>query len=283
MATLALGNFDGVHIAHKAVLENAARQGDAVCLMFRTHPLEALTGSAPARLLSAEQAREKIAACGIRRCAYLAFEEVRELSPEEFFREVLLQRFHAECICCGYNYTFGKNKAGNVSLLQKLCEANGVKLIVADEVKYKGTPISSSRIRRCIAEGNIEAANAMLGYTFFYEGKVEAGKKLGRELGFPTINQYFEAGQVKPFAGVYASTVRVGARRYKGLTNIGDNPTVSTDSFRSETYLFDFEGDLYGETARVELRRFVRQEKKFESIEALRRQVLEDIERAKNV
>ncbi|MBR2589914.1 MAG: riboflavin biosynthesis protein RibF [Clostridia bacterium] len=283
MVSIALGNFDGVHLAHKAVLKNAAAYDNSICLLFDTHPLAVMQGKAPARLLSREQTEQKIRACGIKRCEYLDFSGVKDLSPEQFFEDILLARYGAQVISCGYNYTFGKARAGDVSLLQKLCRENDVALCVASEVDYGGESISSTRIRRCIESGEIAQANAMLGYRFFYESEIVQGKQLGRELGFPTINQYLDEETIKPLSGVYASIVTLRGQEYRGLTNIGDNPTIGSDAFRSETYLFGFDECAYGETAKIELTDFIREEKKFDTLEALRAQVLSDVERAKDV
>ena len=282
MKAIALGNFDGVHIAHRAVLQEAARQGEAVCLLFREHPLALLQGKAPERLLSAAETEKKILACGISRCEYLDFSAVKDLSPEAFFETVLMETLGAEHICCGFNYSFGKGKAGNAAVLAELCRLHGVTLSVSEPVLFEGEPVSSSRIRHCIREGAIEKANQMLGYPFSFENAILEGKHLGRELGFPTINQLLPAGLVKPRAGVYASEVLLEGNRYRGLTNIGDNPTIGGDCFRSETYLFDYEGNAYGKTARVALIEFIREEKAFSCLEELRAQVLADIERAKD-
>lgn len=283
MPAIALGNFDGVHLAHRAVLEKAAAYDNSICLLFRRHPVEVLTGKAPGRLLTPAQTEQKILQCGIGQCVYLDFEQVRDMAPEQFFEEILIKQLGADVLCCGYNYTFGKQKTGDVTTLKALCAAHGVDLCVADEVDVEGEPVSSTAIRRYIRQGNIEKANAMLGYPFFYEGVIVEGKRLGKTLGFPTINQLFGAGMVKPKAGVYASTVTLRGNTYKGLTNIGDNPTIGTDGFRSETYIFDFEKEVYGESAKIRLHAFLREEKKFESVAALTAQVLGDIERAKDV
>ena len=283
MLAIALGNFDGVHLAHRAVLEHAAAFDNSICLRFRRHPSEVITGKAPDRLLTTAQTEQKILQSGIGRCVYLDFEQVRDMAPAQFFEEILIKKLGADVLCCGYNYTFGKGKAGDVSVLKALCEAHGVTLLVAEEIDFEGESISSSAIRRHIRAGEIETANAMLGYPFFYEGEIVQGKQLGRTLGFPTINQLFGAGMVKPKPGVYASTVTLRGKTYRGLTNIGDNPTIGTDGFRSETYVFDFEKEVYGESAKIELHSFIRGEKKFESVAALTAQVLSDIERAKYV
>ena len=282
MASVALGNFDGVHIAHRTVLEKAARQGDSVCLLFDKHPLEVLQGKAPERLLDADKTRQKIAACGIERCVYLDFEALKDNSAEWFFQTVLLEQLHADHIFCGYNYSFGKNREGDVKTLARLCARHGVTLHVEAPVEFEGAPVSSSRIRHCLHRGEVEQANRMLGYNFFFESEVVQGKQLGRELGFPTMNQYLPEQMVKLRAGVYASVLTLEGKAYRALTNIGNNPTLGTDGFRSESYVFEYSGNAYGKTARVELLQFIREEQKFDTVQALKAQVSADIERAKN-
>ena len=281
MVAVALGNFDGVHLAHRAVLQNAAQYDKSVCLLFSRHPREVLTGKAPARLLTKEQTERKIKACGIARCHYVDFEQVKEDTPARFFSDILVGELHADVICCGYNYTFGRQRSGDVQTLRALCEQAGITLLVSPEMDYEGESISSSRIRACIRAGNIEAANAMLGESFFYESEIVEGKKLGRTLGFPTINQFLDESLVKPLSGVYASEVIIEGKHYRGLTNIGDNPTIGGEAFRSETYVFGLAREVYGLLASVALTRFIREEKRFESTAQLKAQVLGDIERAK--
>lgn len=283
MSSIALGNFDGVHIAHMQVLKAAAEHPDSLCLLFKKHPYEVLTGKNPERIYPPEICEKKICACGIKRIEYLDFEEIMYYSPERFFEEILVGRFNAGVISCGYNYTFGAEKSGNTTTLKALCAEKGIRLIVSPKVEYGREAVSSSRIRRAIKEGKIEDANAMLGTTYFYSGIIEKGKQLGRTLGFPTINQYFGDDVLKPLSGVYESEVILKGKKYKGLTNIGDNPTLKNDSFRSETYVFGLGDEVYGETASVFLKRFVREERQFSSVEDLKKQVLSDIERVKNV
>ena len=283
MNAIALGNFDGVHIAHMQVLKAAAEHRNSLCILFKKHPYEVLTGKNPERIYPQSICEKKIYACGIEKIEYLDFEEIMDWSPERFFEEILVGRYNAGVISCGYNYTFGKDKAGNTTTLKALCAERAIKLIVSPKVEYKSEAVSSSRIRKAIKTGKIEEANAMLGTTYFYSGKIENGKRLGRELGFPTINQYFDKDTLKPFSGVYESEVIIKGEKYKGLTNIGSNPTLKNDSFRSETYILNFSEDVYGQTATVMLKHFVREERRFSSVEELRKQVLSDIERIKNV
>ena len=281
MKSVALGNFDGVHIGHQAVLQAAARLGDSVCLLFDKHPLEVLAGKAPERLLSRQQTVLKILSCGIKKITYADFAMIKDETPAQFFERFLMHYLHAGALSCGYNYSFGKDRAGDVAQLEALCKAHGVALTVAPPVEFEGEAVSSSRIRACIREGQIEKANQMLGYRFFFEEEIVEGKHLGRKLGFPTINQCFPAELVKPRAGVYASRVTIEDKSYRGVTNIGSNPTIGSDSFRAETYLFDFRKNAYGKTACVELCRFIREERKFESVAALQAQVFMDLEGAR--
>lgn len=281
MTAVALGNFDGVHIAHKAVLEKAAEFENSICLLFNEHPLKVISGKSPKLILSAENTESKIRHSGIKKIVYLNFSDIKDYTPSKFFDKIILTDCKADTVVCGYNYTFGKNKSGNAELLKEFCEKSGVKFFSVPEIEYESLPISSTRIRRAIESGEIEKANEMLGYEFFYNGKIETGKRLGRTLGFPTINQYFGSETVKPLSGVYLSEVTLLGEKYMGLTNIGSNPTIGTDNFRSETFIFDFNGEVYGENAYVSLKNFIRPEKKFSSVEELRQTVQNDIERAR--
>lgn len=281
MIAAALGNFDGVHTAHKAVLSKAAECENSVCVLFKEHPMKVLKGTSPKLILSNENTEKKILEAGIKNICYLDFAQIKDYEPEKFFYEILVEKIGVNIISCGYNYTFGKDRRGDVSLLKKLCDENGIELFALSEVEFEREAISSSRIRRAIESGDIEKANAMLGYEFFYNGEIQNGKHLGRELGFPTINQYLGAEIVKPLSGVYLSRVFLNSKQYMGLTNIGENPTIGTDNFRSETYIFDFNENVYGKNATVSLKSFIRPEKKFLSLEELEQTVKNDIERAR--
>lgn len=280
MTAAALGNFDGVHLAHRSVLEKAAAFDDSVCVMFREHPSKVLFGKEPKLILSPEDNVKKILNTGIKKIEYLDFAEVMDYEPRRFFEEILIKKFGVSFISCGYNYTFGREGKGDVRELRELCREYGAELCALPEVEYKGEAVSSTRIRHEIERGNIEDANVMLGYKFFYHGEIVMGNQLGRQLGFATINQMFTSSAVKPLSGVYLSQVEFGDEIYSGITNIGDNPTVGENCFRSETHILNFERDVYGKDATVSLEKFIRGEKKFSSLEELSRQVHKDIERA---
>jgi len=279
---IALGAFDGLHTAHMAVLEAAARQAGTytpAVLLFDQHPQQALTGSAPPRLLTDDERGAMLRGLGLE-LLYAKFGEIKGLSPRAFFEEVLLGRFHAEALCCGYDYSFGAGALGHVDELKELCDAHGVLLRATPEIDYRGAPVSSTRIRQALEEGNLADANAMLGRPFGYAFPVEEGEHIGRALGFPTLNQAFAQGFAVPRHGVYASQAFVGGQWRASVTNIGTRPCFAGDALRSETHMIGFAGDLYGQRVPVRLLRYLRPEKKFEDIEGLKRQIAVDIRQA---
>ena len=181
-------------------------------------------------------------------------------------------------VCCGFNYTFGDKGRGTPEMLDRMCAEKGVVFEAADATVLDGTPVSSTRIRNALAGGNVELANRMLGRPFQYRQQVVDGDKRGRTWGIPTINQPYPEELVVPRHGVYASRCVVDGRTYFGATNIGVRPTVrENDILSSETYLLDYEGDLYGKYVDVCLLKFLRPEKKFDSFEALEEQIHTDI------
>lgn len=282
MSSIAMGSFDGIHIAHKKVLENAClHKGEkSICLTFREHPGKCLNGKAPAALLTADDAYEKIKQTGIDEIVCLDMNEIKDYSPEKFFEKILIEQLGAKYLSCGYNYTFGKNRQGNTETLKLLCSGSEVKLNITDEIEYKGEPISSSRIRKAIGNGEIKDANNMLGYDFGYTSEVVHGKHMGRQFGFPTANLYLDESLVKPRFGVYTSSIEIDGNIYYGVTNIGTSPTVGGKGWRSETHIFDFEKDIYGRKITVTLKNFLRKEKRFNNKNELIAAVKADIIKA---
>jgi len=278
---IALGAFDGLHTAHMAVLETAARQAGyaPAVLLFDEHPQRALAGRAPPRLLTDGDRDAMLRALGLELlCA--SFGEIKDMPAREFFGEVLLGRFGAGVLCCGYDYTFGAGAQGGVGELRRLCGRRGVLLRTTPEIDHMSAPVSSTRIRPALREGNLEDANAMLGRPFGYAFPVEEGAHIGRVLGFPTINQAFPEGFAVPRRGVYASQAFVEGTWRPGVTNIGTRPSFAGSALKSETHIFDYEGDLYGQRIPVRLLRFLRPERKFADIEDLKRQIAADTQNA---
>lgn len=285
---LALGNFDGVHIGHRAVIGAAvqmARRWELLpgAVIFQEHPQKALRGSAPAQLCNGRIRLRAFEAAGAQTVCVLDFERIRGLSPEAFVERILVRGLHARALACGYDYRFGADRAGDADLLRQLCTRYGIRFAMAQEVDFDGLPVSSTRIRTALEEGRVEQANAMLGRPFCYDFTVVGGDHRGRKLGAPTINQYFPAGFVVPKFGVYASHTLVKGRVYPSVTNIGLRPTIGTQSLRSETYIMDFSGDLYGQNIEVSLLHFLRGEIRFDSLEALRAQIAADAGAARSL
>lgn len=283
--SIALGNFDGVHIGHKKVVAAAKEAGerlDAVpsVLLFEPHPREALSGKRPARLITENLrllALEKAGAYGF---FHIDFEEIMNLEPEDFFSEIIVGEINAVAVSCGYNFRFGKNGKGDVKLLKELCERNNIEFYAAPEIDYKNEPVSCTRIRKAVENGEAEDVFNMLGRPFMYDFTVVGGDKRGRLLGAPTINQFFPEDFAVPKHGVYAAAAFVDNKWHAAVANIGLRPTIGTESLRSETCIIDFNGDLYGKNVPVGLLKFLREEKKFDSLEELSAQIADDAKEA---
>lgn len=283
---VALGYFDGLHRAHIEVLRNAlaekSRGVTPVALLFDEHPLHAIAGKDVPALLQEDKRDEILSSMGLE-TVVLPFSQLRELSPREFVSRVLVGELNAVSVFCGFDYRFGKDGEGSVDALRQLGEEFGFSVHAVPERTMNGEKISSTDIRRKITDGEIAAANELLGRPFGFSAPVFSGDHRGRTLGMPTINQYLPENLVVPRFGVYVSRVIRNGKEYKGLTNIGSRPTFGEGTVRSETYIFDFEGDLYGKTVEIRLLAFLRPERRFDSAEELVRQIREDIKNAASV
>lgn len=284
---VALGNFDGLHKGHLAVISEAVIERDnglLPCIVtFEDHPQKTLRGNAPKRLMSKnlyEKETEKLGCKTVR----ISFEMVRNMSPEEFFSEILIKKLHADFVVCGFNYRFGKNGAGNAEILGRLCKEHGISFSCVQGVEFENESISSTRIRKTVENGEIEKVNAMLGRFFSYDFEVVTGDRIGAKvLGFPTINQIFPEDHIVPKNGVYASASEIDGKLYPSMTNIGKRPTVGGEQLRSETCILGFSGDLYGTNTIVKLISYIRDEIKFPSLEALSEQLKRDSEKAEKI
>lgn len=286
-SSVALGYFDGLHKGHQAVLgkalEKAAEKGlTPVVMLFDIHPRKLLTGKVPPMLLSEERKRKLLEKMGFEVVDF-NFHEAMNYSNEEFEQKILIEKLNAKVVVCGYDYRYGKGGKGNAETLKTEMRASDTEVYSLDPVYLGADTVSSTKIRHLISEGEIEKANEMLGVFFTYDFEVRRGDGIGRKLGFPTINQYFPEDFIVPRYGVYASMTRIDGKEYSSVTNVGIRPTVGGDSMRSETCIFDFSGDLYGKIVEVSLIKFLRKEKKFDSLEQLQRAIDKDIENSKAV
>lgn len=282
-AFVALGTFDGLHIGHKAVItaEKTEYQRQIV-LMFNEHPLVRLKGENPGELITQEKAKTILDAWGVSP-EYIDFSEICDLSPETFVDEILIKRYNAKSLACGFNYRFGKNASANAEELMRLCAEREIKITVVDAINFENEPVSSSRIRKAIANGDMKAVKGMLGRYFSYDFPVAHGDERGRKLGLPTINQFFTDDFAVPEYGVYASFTKVNGEVYPSVTNIGIRPTIGNSEKRSETNIIGFDGDIYGQCPEVFLVEKIRNEMKFSSLDELKQQISKDREYALNI
>ena len=279
----AIGNFDGVHPGHRRLFDIcrkiAERQGgDVLALTF--DGLDKGNGQ-----LTTRADREMyLRVAGVDHVISVDFETVRNMTPREFVQEYLVGRIDPSAVVCGEDFRFGCGASGNAELLCKLMNEYNIPVHIADTVMLDDKPVSTSRVKSALSEGDAEAAAMILGRRYSFAYPVEIGKRLGRTIGAPTINQRFPAGMFVPKYGVYATVTEIGDREYPSVTNIGVRPTVDDgDSVTAETYIIGYEGDLYGETIRVSLRKYLRDEIKFDSVEALAEQIRKDADESINL
>lgn len=278
---VALGNFDGLHAGHMAVIDAAKDMAKRLhvmpfALVFKEHPMTVLTGEPFACLFTADQRAAAFKRAGVTLCL-LDFMELKDMEPREFFDKIIVKRMGAKGVCCGFNYTFGKNGLGTPKDLKQFCDEAGIEFSMSDELDFEGEPISSSRIRDEIENGDIEKANKMLGYAFSFRQVVIDGDKRGRIMGTPTINQSLPKDIIHPRNGVYVSKVYCFGREYFAITDIGTRPTIYNDGEPVvETHILDFNGNLYGQVIKVELLSYIREEKKFDGVAELEKQICED-------
>ncbi|WP_316607743.1 riboflavin biosynthesis protein RibF [uncultured Ruminococcus sp.] len=278
-SAVALGFFDGVHLGHRAVLKACAGSGlHRVVLTFSQPPAKTIGRACPPLLTDNARKAALLGELGAEDVIFADFASLRELSPAEFVRSILYERLHAKQVYCGFNYRFGKDGDGDTALLTVLCSEYGIGVTVIEPVYLDGEAVSSTRIRACIAAGEVGRAAEMLGGCYTIEGDIGGGNHIGTTMGFPTVNIPIGEGLCVPRYGVYAARITIDGRTFTAATNIGVHPTVEVISRPlCESFLLDFEGgDLYGKHAVCELRQFIRGERKFESIEELQTQIRHD-------
>ncbi|MBP1636862.1 MAG: ribF [Acidobacteria bacterium] len=287
---LALGNFDGLHRGHARILERvvrtaAERNATPLLLTFDPHPTRVVRpDKAPPLLMTLGQKIEAAGRAGIQGVAVVRF--TRELSgwdPETFVRRVLVDWLHVAEVWVGANFLFGHDRAGNFTRLRSLGARYGFRAERIDPVRYKDFVVSSTRIRRLIAEGRVDEAGALLGRHYFLDGVVVHGLQRGRLLGFPTANLE-TPNELLPPNGVYATVAGVGGVLYPSVTNIGVRPTFHQPSaVVVEAHLLDREIDLYGAEMRLSFLQRVRDERTFDGVEALKAQIAADCDRARRL
>jgi riboflavin kinase/FMN adenylyltransferase len=285
---VAVGVFDGVHRGHKAVFD-AVRQasgGLELCaLTFGSHPATVVADEpAPLMLMTLDRRLELLDEAGIEAVAVIDFDNaVRHLSPRAFVEVFLTGALNADLVAVGRGFRFGYQAEGTVDHLRLLGQELGFDVVEAQIVNLHGTEVRSSSIRASIAMGSVELAARMLGRPFEIAGAVVEGDRRGRTIGFPTANIMMPEGVVRPAGGVYAVRCLVGGSRIDGVCNVGTRPTFGGGEESIEVHLYDIDVDLYGKTVLVEFVDRIRDEKRFESVEALVAQINVDIATAKSI
>lgn len=277
---VAMGVFDGVHLGHRAVINQAVFCREAgltpAVFTFKNQTVRK-KGEKIDEVLSDGLKAERFEGLGAEIVVSPDFSDIKELSPEEFAREILVKKLNATVLSCGSDFRFGKNAKGDCETLKKLGEKLGFEVKICEPVTLGGEVVSSTAIRNFVKNGEIHKANLMLGEDFSMELEVVHGAELGRTWNFPTINQIIPKRQVTPKFGVYCSGVLIDGKTYKGVTNIGVKPTVNIKTEPlAETFIMNYHGDLYGRKLKLSLYEFIREEKKFDSLEELKNEICEN-------
>ena len=270
---VALGSFDGLHSGHLSLVNKIIElanenKGRSIVYTFKNHPRTLIKGATPPKLLMDNESKEEILeALGVDLIYFEEFnEEYMKLTPEGFIK-YLCEKFKVKGIVVGFNYRFGYKNIGNIEMLKELSTKYGYELYVMEPCNYENEVISSTRIRDELLNGNVDKAMKMLNRPYIIKGKVVHGKKLGRTIGFPTANLDYSKEALIPRKGVYYTNVQWQGKIYKGITSVGNNPTVNGDKLTIETYILDFNNDLYGHNIKVYFIKKIRDEKKFNSID----------------
>ena len=274
-----IGFFDGVHRGHRFLFAQLQEQARLLNLSsaiytFREHPKQVLTGEAPAMLTTYTEREERLRTYG--EVHFLDFAQVRHLTAEQFMR-YLHEEQGVDVLLMGYDHHFGSDRLKGFSEYEHVGKQIGLRILRAFECLVDSLPVSSSRIRKLLAAARIDQVNRLLGYIYSISGVVEHGNAIGATLGFPTANIRLNSYKQLPASGVYAVSANLDGVEYKALANIGTNPTVGNDHVSLEVHLLDFQGDLYDKQLTISFLSFLREERRFDSLEELKQQITADI------
>lgn len=279
---VALGSFDGIHKGHLALINKSielSKNNDALSMVytFKNHPRAFINKEGAPKLLVTLHEKVKILEdLNVDLSSFVEFDRnFMKLEPEGFI-DNLIRNYNVKGIVVGFNYRFGHKNKGDVKLLKELCDLKGIELCVIEPFTYKAEVVSSTRIRKALLEGELDDANNMLGRYFFLSGEVVSGKRIGRTINFPTANLKTDEKVILPKIGVYYTNVEVNRKIYKGITSVGNNPTVNGKNITVETHILNFHEDIYGKNIKLYFISKIRSEKKFNSLEELKEQLIKD-------
>lgn len=275
--------FDGVHLGHQSIIQKLktiaeAKNLKSAILTFWPHPRKVFNPNDDLKLLNTiEEKKYLLQKNGLNHLFLKEFDEdFRNLTGEEFVKQILVEKLQVKHLIVGYDHTFGKNRSGDFSLLKKMGPEFGFEVEQVEAVSYKGVNISSTQIRNALSAGNVIFANEMLGYNYSLSGTVVHGKKIGRTIGYPTANIEVDDLKLLPKKGAYIVDVFVKNQHYKGMLCIGTNPTVNGTKVSVEVYILDFDEDIYDQEISVNFRDFLHEEIKFNGLEELMIRLDED-------
>jgi len=285
-AVVTIGTFDGVHLGHQKIVEQLQQEaarigGETVIITFHPHPRTVVSHQPVFLINTIEEKIELLDKKGIDHLVVVPFTaEFSQQSPEDYVEQFLVRKFRPHTIIIGYDHRFGQGRKGDYKLLEALSPEFGYRLLEIPGQVINEITVSSTLIREAILKGDVMAANALLGYEFFFQGRVIDGKKLGRALGYPTANLSVEnAEKLVPGNGIYVVQVEfIGAGIKGGMMSIGVRPTIGVTERTIEVNIFDFDKEIYGETMRVYVKKYLREEMKFDNLEELKRQLAIDKE-----
>jgi riboflavin kinase / FMN adenylyltransferase len=288
-AVVTIGTFDGVHLGHQQILQQLKQEagrigGETVIITFHPHPRKVVASSQPIYLINTiEEKKMLLEMQGIDHLVVVPFTaEFSQQSPEDYIEQFLVKKFQPHTIIIGYDHRFGQGRKGDYKLLEALSPRFGYRLVEIPAQVINENTVSSTLIRESVLKGDITAANALLGYNFFFSGKVVHGKKLGRELGYPTANLEIETEEkLVPGNGIYVVEVARPGRHtviYGGMMSIGVRPTIGVTERTIEVNIFDFDEEIYDEKIQVTVLKYLREEKKFNNLEELKEQLAVDKE-----
>ena len=274
-----IGNFDGVHKGHQVLIEKTATYAKArgiksAVFTFLNHPINYFVPEKVKNIFDEKEKERLIEGFGIDYIIDIPFDKaMTQISAEQFIVKILKDKIHAKKIVVGYDFTFARNKEGTVDVLREMGHEYGIEVEIVQPIKINGIRVSSTFIRELISEGRVDEIPQYLGTPYVIEGEIIHGKANGRKMGYPTANISLKDQIIKPKNGIYASRVIIDGKKYFGATNVGINPTVNGKYLSIETNILDFDEDIYGKRVRIEFLEKIRDEKKFESLDELRKQL----------
>jgi riboflavin kinase/FMN adenylyltransferase len=285
-SVITIGTFDGVHRGHQKVIQSLQEEarrigGETVLITFHPHPRKIVNAATSLQLINTlDEKISLLSQHGIDHLVVVPFtEDFSQQTPEAYIENFLVQHFHPHTIIIGYDHHFGKDRKGNFLLLQQQASRFNYQLIEIPKHLLNEIAVSSTKIRDALLSSNIDTANQLLGYPFFFSGLVVHGDKLGRTIGYPTANlQYTNSDKIHLGHGVYAATALVSGRMVNGMLSIGNRPTLAYSEEKVEINLFDFEENIYGKELQVTVHKYLRLQERYESMDILKSQLAQDKE-----